>query len=48
MLREEGVRSKLAEQGALPGSGTPEAFGRFVQAEYARNQKIVQTANIKE
>ena len=48
VLREEGVRSKLAEQGALPGSGTPEAFGRFVQAEYARNQKIVQTANIKE
>ncbi len=48
VLREEGVRTKLAEQGALPGSGTPEAFGRFVQAEYARNQKIVQTANIKE
>jgi len=48
VLQEEGVRSKLMEQGALPGSGTPEAFGRFVQAEYARNQKIVQTANIKE
>ncbi|WP_431512164.1 Bug family tripartite tricarboxylate transporter substrate binding protein [Variovorax sp. DAIF25] len=48
VLQEEGVRGKLAEQGALPGSGTPEAFGRFVQAEYARNQKIVQTANIKE
>jgi len=48
VLQEEGVRTKLAEQGALPGSGSPEAFGRFVQAEYARNQKIVQTANIKE
>lgn len=48
VLQEEGVRAKLAEQGALPGSGTPEAFGKFVQAEYARNQKIVQTANIKE
>jgi tripartite-type tricarboxylate transporter receptor subunit TctC len=48
VLQEEGVRSKLMEQGALPGSGTPEAFGRFVQTEYARNQKIVQTANIKE
>ena len=48
VLQEEGVRSKLMEQGALPGSGTPEAFGKFVQAEYARNQKIVQTANIKE
>ncbi|MDQ0069129.1 tripartite-type tricarboxylate transporter receptor subunit TctC [Variovorax boronicumulans] len=48
VLQEEGVRSKLMEQGALPGSGTPEAFGKFVQAEYSRNQKIVQTANIKE
>jgi tripartite-type tricarboxylate transporter receptor subunit TctC len=48
VLQEEGVRTKLMEQGALPGSGTPEAFGKFVQAEYARNQKIVQTANIKE
>lgn len=47
VLQEEGVRAKLAEQGALPGSGTPEAFGKFVQAEYARNQKIVQSANIK-
>jgi tripartite-type tricarboxylate transporter receptor subunit TctC len=36
------------EQGALPGSGTPESFAKFVQTEYARNQKIVQTANIKE
>jgi len=48
VLQEEGVRTKLMEQGALPGSGTPESFGKFVQAEYARNQKIVQTANIKE
>jgi len=48
VLQEEGVRSKLVEQGALPGSGTPESFAKFVQAEYARNQKIVQTANIKE
>ncbi|PIF77822.1 tripartite-type tricarboxylate transporter receptor subunit TctC [Variovorax sp. 54] len=48
VLQEEGVRAKLAEQGALPGSGTPEAFGKFVHAEYARNQKIVQTANIRE
>ncbi|MCW5237398.1 Bug family tripartite tricarboxylate transporter substrate binding protein [Verminephrobacter eiseniae] len=48
VLREDAVRSKLVEQGALPGSGTPEAFSRFVQTEYARNQKIVQSANIKE
>ncbi|AGU48878.1 putative Bug-like extracytoplasmic solute binding receptor, TTT family [Variovorax paradoxus B4] len=48
VLAEEQVRAKLNEQGALPGSGTPEQFGQFVQAEYARNQKIVQSANIKE
>jgi len=48
VLREDAVRSKLVGQGALPGSGTPEDFGRFVQTEYARNQKIVQSANIKE
>ncbi|PLC03686.1 ABC transporter substrate-binding protein [Variovorax sp. RO1] len=48
VLQEEGVRAKLAEQGALPGSGTPETFGKFVQSEYARNKKIVETANIKE
>ncbi|QFZ86749.1 tripartite tricarboxylate transporter substrate binding protein [Variovorax paradoxus] len=48
VLQEEGVRAKLAEQGALPGSGTPEAFGKFVQSEFARNKKIVETANIKE
>ena len=48
VLQEEAVRAKLVEQGALPGSGTPESFAKFVQAEYARNQKIVQTANIKE
>lgn len=48
VLAEEGVRSKLIAQGAQPGSGTPEDFARFVQAEYARNQKIVQSANIRE
>ncbi len=48
VLNEPEVRAKLIEQGSLPGSGSPEALGRFVQAEFARNQKIVQTANIKE
>jgi tripartite-type tricarboxylate transporter receptor subunit TctC len=48
VLRDPEVRAKLQEQGALPGSGSPEEFTRFVQGEYARNQKIVQTANIKE
>jgi len=48
VLREPDVRAKLQEQGALPGNGTPEEFARFVQSEYARNQKIVQSANIRE
>ena len=42
------VRAKLQEQGAVPGNGSAEDLGKFVQAEYARNQKIVQAANIKE
>ena len=48
VLQEPEVRAKLVEQGALPGSGSAQDLGRFVQAEFVRNQKIVQTANIKE
>ncbi|MDA7415083.1 tripartite tricarboxylate transporter substrate binding protein [Xenophilus arseniciresistens] len=48
VLKEPEVRAKLLEQGAQPGSGSAEDLGRFVQAEAARNQKIVQAANIKE
>lgn len=48
VLEEPDLRAKLQEQGAVPGSGSAEDLGRFVRAEYARNQKIVQTANIKE
>ncbi|MDM0027143.1 Bug family tripartite tricarboxylate transporter substrate binding protein [Variovorax saccharolyticus] len=48
VLNDPEVRAKLQEQGAVPGSGSPEQLGQFVKAEYARNQKIVQAANIKE
>lgn len=48
VLKDPEVRAKLQEQGAIPGSGSPEDLGQFVKAEYARNQKIVQAANIKE
>ncbi len=48
MLQEAEVRARLQEQGAMPGSGSAQDLGRFAQAEYARNQKIVQAANIKE
>ena len=48
VLKDPEVRAKLEEQGALPGSGSAEELGKFVQAEAARNQKIVQAADIKE
>ncbi|OUM00623.1 Bug family tripartite tricarboxylate transporter substrate binding protein [Variovorax sp. JS1663] len=48
VLKDPEVRAKLQEQGAVPGSGSAEELGKFVQAEYARNQKIVQAANIRE
>ncbi|WP_077003428.1 tripartite tricarboxylate transporter substrate binding protein [Variovorax sp. KK3] len=48
VLKDPEVRAKLQEQGAVPGSGSAEELGKFVQGEYARNQKIVQAANIKE
>jgi tripartite-type tricarboxylate transporter receptor subunit TctC len=48
VLKDPEVRTKLTDQGALPGSGSAEELAKFVQAEYARNQKIVQAANIKE
>lgn len=48
VLKDPEVRAKLQEQGALPGGGSAAELGAFVKAEYARNQKIVQTANIKE
>lgn len=48
VLKDPEVRTKLLEQGAVPGNGTAEELGKFVLAEYVRNQKIVQAANIKE
>ncbi len=47
-LKDTEVRARLAEQGALPGSGSPEALGSFAQAEFARNQKLVPTLNLKD
>jgi tripartite-type tricarboxylate transporter receptor subunit TctC len=48
VLKDPQVRDKMQEQGALPGSGSSEDLGKFVRAEYARNEKIVKAANIKE
>jgi tripartite-type tricarboxylate transporter receptor subunit TctC len=46
-LADPDVRAKMREQGAIPGSGTPEQVGSFVRSEYERYQEIVRTAGIK-
>ena len=48
VLAMDEVRSKLAEGGALTGSGDRAAFARFIAAEQARFEQIVKAANIKE
>ena len=48
VLATDEVRGKLADGGALVGSGDRAAFARFIAAEQARFEKIVQAANIKE
>ncbi len=46
VLRTDEVRDKLAEQGAVPGSGAPGAFASFVAHEEERYARIVKAANI--
>ncbi len=48
VLKSDEIKAKFSEQGATAGNGSPTQFGTFVREEYARNQKIVQRANIKE
>lgn len=48
VLKEPDVAAKLRDQGAAPGSGSPEDLGRFVKAETERYEKVVKSANIKE
>jgi tripartite-type tricarboxylate transporter receptor subunit TctC len=48
VLRSDEVRDKLAEQGAVPGSGSPAAFASFVAREEERFARIVKAANIHE
>ena len=46
VLRTDEMREKLAEQGAVPGSGSPAAFAGFVAREQERYARIVKAANI--
>ncbi|VTU45894.1 Argininosuccinate lyase (plasmid) [Variovorax sp. SRS16] len=48
VLQAPDVRSRLSEQGALPGGGTPEEFGAFVRSEQPRYEDIVKSADIHE
>jgi tripartite-type tricarboxylate transporter receptor subunit TctC len=48
VLNSEEVRTKMQEQGAIGGSGSPAEFARFVQREQERYARIVRAANIKE
>jgi tripartite-type tricarboxylate transporter receptor subunit TctC len=41
------LRERLSSQGAAPVGGTPEQFGRHVQAEIAKWAKVVKAANVK-
>ncbi|TFY99043.1 Bug family tripartite tricarboxylate transporter substrate binding protein [Ramlibacter humi] len=47
-LKDPEVVAKMREQGAVPGSGSAEDLGRFVQAEHARYERIVKSAHIRE
>ncbi len=46
VLRSDEMREKLAEQGAVPGNGSPAAFAGFVEREQERYARIVKAANI--
>ena len=48
VLRAEDVKARMAEQGAIGGSGSAAEFGRFVAREQERYARIVKAANIKE
>ena len=48
VLKSDEVRGKLAQQGALAGSGSAAAFAGFVERERTRYAGVVRAANIRE
>jgi tripartite-type tricarboxylate transporter receptor subunit TctC len=46
-LREPEIGGRLAEQGAVPGGGAPEAFGRFMEAERAKLEPVVRGSGMR-
>jgi tripartite-type tricarboxylate transporter receptor subunit TctC len=47
VLAEPAIRAKLVDLGGEPLVGTPEAFGKMVEAETAKWEKVVKAAGIK-
>lgn len=47
-LRDPEVVARLKDQGALPGSGSPDDLGRFARAELERNTRLVRSIDIKD
>jgi tripartite-type tricarboxylate transporter receptor subunit TctC len=47
VLRTAAVREKLNDQGLEVHGGTPQEYGRFIDAELARWGKVVKTAGIR-
>ncbi len=48
LLKSEDVKARMAEQGAIGGSGNATDFARFVLREQDRYARIVRAANIRE
>ena len=46
-LRDPEIGGRLAEQGAVPGGGTPEAFGRFMEAERAKLKPVIRGSGMR-
>lgn len=48
VLQSADVKTQLAQQGVIPGTGSAEDFAAFVKSEEQRYERIVKSANIAE
>ena len=46
-LGDPAIGGRLAEQGAIPGGGTPDAFAAFIAAETTRLEPVIQAVGIR-
>ncbi len=47
ILKSDDVKAKLLNLGVEPVGGSPEDFGRLIQAEHDKWGKVIKTAQIK-